>query len=321
MTKTTLTPAMTERAHDLATVMEDIGVDIKRVSGDEINGRCPVHHLTKGRESSRYSWYMNTDSGLWHCFTCGARGNLPLLVSQVTGNPDSINAIQTILIRNGIDRLSRSDEWEEPEVPVDWIRYSRFAPLPESILNLRNLDQEVANRFGVKWGPVVVNAQTGDEENMTIIPIVSPLGELMGWQGKKTGRFVNVPTGVHKGRTLFGIERARSTTALLVESPLDVVRFAGVCGDMDISPIASFGANVSSEQIQLIQSRFDRLVVALDNPYVDKAGLMETRRLAKLWQVFRKGLTYWDYSGTTTKDIGDMEDAEIRDFKTTKRCP
>lgn len=312
---------MTERSQDLATVMEDLGVTIKRISGDEINGRCPVHHLIKGRESSRFSWYMNTETGLWHCFSCGARGNLPLLVSQVTGDPDSVMAIQTILIRNGIERLSRTEEWEEPEVQADWIKYSKFAPLPKALLELRNLHADVAKIYGVRWGGVCVDNKTGKEENMTIIPIVSPLGELMGWQGKKIGHFVNVPTGVHKGKTLFGIERARSRTALLVESPLDVVRFAGVCPDIDISPVASFGANVSDEQIALLQSRFDRMVVALDNPRIDKAGLMESRRLHKLWAFNFGDLRYLDYRGIDAKDIGDMEDDQIRNFKTTVLCP
>lgn len=313
---------MSERSQDLATILGDLGVEVKRVSGDEINGRCPVHHLTKGRESSRFSWYMNTDSGLHHCFTCGARGNLPQLVSQLTGDPDSITAVQTILIRNGIDRLYRTEEWEEPEVAVDWIKYSQFAPLPSSIINLRQLDPGVAHLYGVRWGMVPID-KTGAEEKMTIIPIVSPMGELMGWQGKKSGHFVNVPTGVHKSRTLFGIERARSRTALLVESPLDVVRFAGVCPFADVSPVATFGANVSDMQVNLITSRFDRLIVALDNPNIDKAGLMESRRLHKLWPSFRKGLRYWDYSNTAAKDIGDMTDSEIiAGLDTlTLRCP
>lgn len=314
---------MTAQAEDLATVLDDLGVEVKRFSGDEIQGRCPVHHLTKGRASSRFSWYMNVDSGLWHCFTCGARGNLPILVSQLTGDPDSIVAVHRILINNGLSRLSRTEEYQEPEVEVDWMRYASFAPLPDSLLELRQLDKDVAHRFGVRWGPVVVNKETGAEAKMIITPVVSPMGELLGWQGKKTGMFMNVPEGVHKARTLFGIERAQSKTALLVESPLDVVRFAGVCGESDITPLASFGANVSDQQVNLLAARFDKLIVALDNPHIDITGRNEMRRLAKLWPSFRKGVRYWDYSKTKAKDIGDMEDDEIREgaLATTRFCP
>jgi hypothetical protein len=314
---------MTEQAVDLAAVLGDLGVEVKRVSGDEIQGRCPVHHLTKGRESSRFSWYMNSDSGLYHCFTCGARGNLPILISQMTGNPDTILAVQGLLINNSINRITRDEEWEEPEVEADWNTYAQFSPLPEAILELRQLDKEVAARFGIRWGSVEIDHETGRTAKMIIIPVVSPIGKLMGWQAKKTGIYLNIPTGVHKAQTLFGIERAVSRTALLVESPLDVVRFVSSSPGTDIAPLASFGANVSDEQLKLISTRFDKLIVALDNPHRDVAGRMEMRRLHKLWPSFRKGLRYWDYSHTQAKDIGDMTDEEIRCgiHSTTVLCP
>jgi hypothetical protein len=257
---------------------------------------------------------MNSDTGLYHCFTCGARGNLPILISQITGNPDTIVAVQGLLINNSINRINRDEEWEEPEVEADWTTYAQFASLPNSMLEIRQLDKETAARFGIRWDT---------KERMTIIPVVSPIGKLMGWQAKKTGIFLNVPTGVHKAQTLFGIERAVSKTALLVESPLDVVRFVSVCPDIDMAPLASFGANVSDDQIHLITSRFDKLIVALDNPRIDAAGRMEMRRLHKLWPSFRKGLRYWDYSGTQAKDIGDMTDEEIKTgvHATTVLCP
>lgn len=264
---------------------------------------------------------MNSDTGLWHCFTCGARGNLPILVSQLSGDSDTILAVQRALINNSLTRITSEDD-EEEHVEVDWIRYSQFAPLPQSILDYRNLYADTAKLYGVRWGDVVVDHKTGRTEKMTILPIVSPMGVLMGWQGKKTGKFLNVPTGVNKSLTLFGIERAIASTALLVESPLDVVRFAGVYPDMDISPLASFGANVSDAQVKLL-TRFDKLILALDNPRIDVAGRMETRRLSKLFPTFRGGVRYWDYSKTDAKDIGDMEDAEILcgALATTVRCP
>jgi len=58
---------MTSKSDDIIEVLEDMGDDVHKQTGDEINARCPVHHLYKGRESSRHSWYMNIDTGLWHC--------------------------------------------------------------------------------------------------------------------------------------------------------------------------------------------------------------------------------------------------------------
>lgn len=299
---------MIERSEDLATILGELGVEVKRVTGDEIQGRCPLHVQFKGRESSRYSWYMNSDTGLFICHTCGSRGNLPMLVSAMTGDSDTILAVQGMLVRSGIERLTNPRE-AEPEVEVDWIRYSKFAPLPKAILEIRNLLPEYAHKYGVRWDK---------DERKTVTPIVSPMGELMGWQAKSLGVFLNVPEGVHKAKTLFGIERAVQRTAVLMESPLDVVRLSQFT--TSISPLASFGANVSERQIKIISERFDRLIVAMDN---DKAGILEARRLQKMWPSFREGIRYWSYSTTTAKDIGDMSDQEIErgltSFKVT--CP
>ena len=122
-------------ADDLTEVLTGLGVDIHRVYNDEINARCPVHHLTKGRESSRRSWYLNVDSGLWHCFTCGARGNLSMLVSQLTNDPSALWEVQSHLIHSGLDRINSSDNVIEERPQVDWSQYSQFEPLPDRVIN------------------------------------------------------------------------------------------------------------------------------------------------------------------------------------------
>jgi hypothetical protein len=299
------------RADDLTAVLEDLGVDVHKQSGDEINGACPVHELLKGRASQGYHWYINVDSGLWQCFTCGGRGNLQYLVSLLTGDTAAISSVNRYLIENAMERaMSAGDEEEEVLVPeVDWAAYAAFEPLPSRICNLRNLDPEVARRFGVRWDPAV---------KAMVLPILSPQGELMGWQAKKQGWVRNQPVGVHKGDTLFGIERARETTAILLESPLDVVRFHSVI-DSGVSAVSSFGANMSKAQIDLLVEHFDKLIIALDN---DAAGVDETnmllgwggtprQRRRRRLPTFRKGLRYWDYTGQNVKDLGEMSDTQI----------
>jgi len=290
---------MSDRSTDLVDVLTGLGVEVHKIQNDEINGRCPVHHLTKGRESTRFSWYLNSESGLWYCFSCGGRGNLSMLVSQLTNDPSALWNVQTHLIDSGLRRLT-SEEQEVREVyqPVDWSHYVKFAPMPERLLGVRKLDPEVASRYGIRW----------DTSNKaTVIPIVSPVGELWGWQLKKHGWVRNYPEGIHKGDTLFGIERAHADTALLLESPLDVVRFHSVYAGTDISAVASFGANISDRQVRILTDRFDGLIVAFDN---DQAGRMETKRLRPRLPSFRHGIKYWKYD-TDDKDLGDMSDYTI----------
>ena len=284
---------------DLTEVLTNLGVEVHKVQNDEINGRCPLHHLTKGRESTRFSWYINIDTGLYYCFSCGARGNLPRLVSELTNDPAALWQIQSHLINAGIQRLTSDEqEYRRETVEVDWLKYSKFSPLPDRIVKQRRLDPDIASRYGVRWDT---------ELNAVVIPIVSPLGELWGWQLKKTGWVRNVPTGVHKGDTLFGIERAKGTTALVLESPLDVVRFHSIYAGDDISAVASFGANISSTQVNILADRFRGLIMALDN---DRAGAGETRRVARVLPSFRDGVSFWRYN-TDAKDLGEMTAGQI----------
>lgn len=291
-------------ADDLVDVLSNMGVDVYKVIGDEVNGRCPVHVFHKGRASTRNSWYMNVDSGLYHCFTCGARGNLPYLVSQMSADPQDVGKVQQYLNLKAYERIGQEEE-EEVRAEVDWKEYASFEPLPDRILKQRRLSASVAKRFGVRWNP---------EHKSVVLPILSPEGELWGWQEKKTGWVQNYPEGSHKGEALFGLERASSPTALLLESPLDVVRFHSVIDD-GVSAVSSFGANISQRQIDALEERFSRVILALDN---DAAGVSETRRLVGIGSkkhTKKRQLTlpvfFWDYKGTKAKDIGEMTAQEI----------
>ena len=286
------------REAELVEVLVDLGVDVHKVHGDEINAVCPVHFQYKGRASTRNSWYMNVDTGLWHCFTCGGRGNLSQLLAFLADESTDLWQAHSYLISAGLERLTaEEEEYVEERVEIDWLKYNSFEQLPQRMLKLRKLSEEVVRRLGIRW----------DTDNKAVVtPIVSPLGELWGWQLKKTGWVRNHPEGVHKSRTLFGIERAHSDVAVLLESPLDVARFYSVC-EADMAAVASFGANVSDDQIRLLTSRFEGVILALDN---DKAGIDETKRLAKLLPSMRKGVRYWRYN-SAVKDLGDMSDYEI----------
>jgi DNA primase len=298
MTTKSIQHSTESRSLDLVDVLNEMGVEIKRISGAEITGRCPVHHKYKGRDSNRFSWSINSESGLWHCWTCGARGNLGHLVSEMSADPGMLWHIQRHLIVNGLSRIDQ-DYVAQRDPLVSWSDYAKFAPLPPQILELRSISEIEARRFGLRW----------DKENKAlIIPIVSPIGELLGWQSKKSGWFRNYPEGVRKGSTLFGIERAIETTALIVESPLDVVRFHSVISS-GVSAVASFGAAVSKDQLRILCDRFDRLIIAMDN---DGTGILSAQNLSRSLPSFRKGVGFWVYDANSGKDIGEMTDDQIR---------
>lgn len=285
----------THHSTDLATVLQTAGVELTRITEREITGRCPVHIRIVGREDRSPSWSINASSGLWICFSCGARGTLSSLLRELSGD-DSISA-QQFLINAGMQRLTSTEAHEDVPVIVDRDAFFQFERVSTRRCYGRNLDPDIVHRFGVRWNP---------KNKSWAIPIISPLGQLQGWQEKKPGWVRNFPVGVKKGQTLFGVERVRSTTVVLVESPLDVVRFAGVFDKPNA--VASFGATVSMEQMRLLTHIANRIIVAMDN---DEAGLAASKYIYKVLDTPRRGIRWWNYNGCSAKDIGEMTDAEI----------
>jgi hypothetical protein len=118
--------AMVSETHltDLGNVLKSLGVDVRRAEGREISGRCPVHKRVTGREDGSPSWSMSAETGLWICFSCGARGTLSMLVSELTGEPDAIMAVHHFLIDRNLERLTSEVEVVKKKPEVDWISFS-----------------------------------------------------------------------------------------------------------------------------------------------------------------------------------------------------
>lgn len=288
---------MTTGITDLSSVLTELGVDVRRVGEREISGCCPVHLKTTGHIDRSPSWSMNATTGAWICYSCGARGSLYSLISDLTGDYKSIWEVHSFLIQSGLDRLNTVEK-EEPQPDIDWISYNKFSDVPAHLLDSKNLDPTIARQYGVKWNPT---------NKSWVIPIVSSESQLVGWQEKKKDWVRNYPVGVKKSESLFGIERFKSKVAVLVESPLDVVRLAGVTDE--VSGLATFGAYISKNQINLVSEVADSLIVAMDN---DQAGIESSQRLWKTLPRFKDGVKWLKYAHTNAKDLGDMTDSEIQ---------
>ena len=281
---------------DIADVLTRLGVTVKRIGEREISGCCPVHAARTGKEDRSPSWSINASTGLWICYSCGAKGTLSTLVSELTGEPDSIIAVHSFLVQSGLDRLTA-----EPTVAykpeVDWKVFSAFPAPSDQSLWTRGLDRASAKKYGIRFD---------EKKQAWILPIVSSLGELLGWQEKEPAKVRNYPIGVKKSDTLFGLDKVSQKVVMVVESPLDVVRVDTV---MDgVSAVATFGSHVSRNQIRLLSEHADSLIIAMDN---DEAGIESAKRITQQLPSFRYGVKYIHYAHTDAKDIGEMTQDEI----------
>lgn len=281
----------------LVTVLESLGVTVKSIGEQEIVGCCPVHLRRTGKEDRSPSWSINSISGLWFCHSCGARGNLHGLLTELSGSPDIATNYYTLLINATLEQMSVPQVVYKPA--VNWELYERFSDVPEDLLSKRHITSEAARVHGLKWDTL---------NSSWVIPIISAKRDIVGWQLKSLDGVKNYPVGVKKSNNLFGIERFSGDTAILVESPLDVVRLTSL-GTAE-QGLSTFGASVSSVQINMLSNVCEKVIVAMDN---DTAGIESSKKLFKALPRFRKGVLWLSYQKTKAKDIGEMSDLEILD--------
>jgi len=147
------------------------------------------------------------------------------------------------------------------------------------------------------------------------VPITDFKGKFLGYQWKRAKQVMNYPEGIRKGDTLFGIDRfpgGSEQGLVLVESPLDVLRLY----DRGFDGVATFGAEVTRTQLDLLVSFTDTVIVAMDD---DIPGRTSARRIYEQLRYVVPDVKFVDYSGTKKrkdtgrrpKDIGDMTDSEI----------
>jgi DNA primase len=290
---------------DVEAILFSLGVEVASIRGSEILAKCPGHLSVVGREDSSPSWSMNSDSLMHHCFSCGFKGSLVSLVAQVQQIPwaEAKSWIQT---RRGFDLADISKKLDSVKnayatpikpVPMSEARLAVFASPPDYALRSRNLTAEAAKKYGVLWDTSL---------EAWILPIRDPEGTLLGWQEKSfnSRMFRNRPLGVKKSSTLFGIESWSDEQMIVVESPLDAVRLesAGISGG-----VATFGASVSLDQISLMRTS-ENIVFAFDN---DDAGKKAGKSMLEMT---RRGVfecRFFNYYGSTAKDIGEMTRKEI----------
>lgn len=303
---------------DIPLVLDHLGIKYEEV-GAEATGLCPTHFERTGKQDHNPSWFINLDTGMHICFSCGYKGNLAQLVCDV--NEFYTNTFGTYSYDYDAARLWLS---QVSEVPIEKLlemvrmlpnrieaspkpiemsesRLAIFIAPPAEQLASRNITAEAAAQYGVLWD---------EGKSNWVLPLREPhFNRLMGWQEKGTlaRTFFNRPAGLQKSKTLFGIENQNESMAIIVESPLDCVRLAsmGITG-----AVAICGSNPSEEQIKLLRFS-DKIICALDNPNVDKAGLKAAGEMRKLARKYGLNLFFFNYGSSNKKDPGDLTDEEI----------
>jgi hypothetical protein len=308
MKKTSKTTTRPSAPSNIEAALAALGVEAVSEKGDEIWALCPMHLERVGKVDRKPSWSVNRMTGLSHCFSCGYSSTFIGLVMDVT-KVDSREAFAWVrhngLTLDAIDNLpGRLDPPQTKKKPAKALPDSLltgFTEPPEKALEARLLTRQAVERYGLCW-----------DDGGWVLPIRWPDGPLLGYQWKKGSQVLNEPKHMRKAVTLFGAYEFEGKRAILVESPLDVVR---LYGEGIRGGLSSFGAHVSDVQVDWIERNVQTLILALDN---DQAGWAETRRLcARLGHHRRLPVFVFNYVGARAlpgkegKDPGELERASI----------
>ena len=290
---------------DALSCMEELGIEVIRVTGDEAQAKCPAHLERTGKEDSHPSFSVHVEEGIFNCFSCGYRGAFVALVEYML-KCDREEAVGWVRARGGIERVKRVlDESQglriqtrDTTLQINEASLALFVDPPADALSKRGISLDAAQHYGVLWDA---------DKDRWITPIRDPdTGKLWGWQAKNERYFRNLPTDVKKSKTLFGLEQFVDGPATLIESPLDVPRIytAGVKGGL-----SSYGAGVSEAQMKIIMTVTDELIVGLDN---DRDGTTYSKWINATYgkSMILSFLNYADFD-EGIKDPGNMTDAQI----------
>jgi DNA primase len=286
---------------DIVGALSELHVEVIRETAKERRfeylAHCPMHEARTGKEDRHPSFWVNGDSGAFICFSCDYQGSFTQLVADGL-DVSYTDAKMWIVSRRGGGRVKPDREPRTPSYVVQDREYAAMAQPPAQALRERKLSSFAAELYGVRW-----------KDGAWVLPIRSAAGDLMGWQEKKGHTFFNRPDTVKKSETLFGIGCfTAGSVAILTESPLCAVRIGsvGIPG-----AVASFGVQVSEAQMRLVQARTELLILALDNPFVDRAGRQMTEYLYRKWSTRGMRIKVFNYAGMDGKDPSDLSDAEV----------
>jgi len=251
--------------------MEDILSHYELLKGlrrkeNELIGFCPIHDE---KRRNKGCFCTNTTKNMWHCFSCGAGGNVLDFVSLMEG----VDIRQAGLLiqkwfgivcqedrkltkeKEEVERPKRKEKKAEPEEAANPPLTFELKTLDfkHAYLKERGLKKETIKEFGLGY------CKRGLMERRVVIPIHNEKGELIAYAGRYPGDppegelKYKLPPKFKKSLVVFNLNRVKDMGEdkglILVEDFFDVFKLwqAG-CKNV----VALMGTSMSDEQERLI---------------------------------------------------------------------
>lgn len=261
-------------------ILEKLNVPYKRVSnGKELQFRCvnPKH------EDRNASCFMESSSGLWHCFSCQMSGNLNSFVKLVSGETLDLKNVMTqgesILMKIRNNKKFSAENILEYERDADFrlqfqIEEDNFIPALQNelakdyLLTKRKLTAQTVKDFDLRF------AYRGRYENRVIIPYWLD-GKIIGMNSRYIGecessyRYRYMVNSKKFDDYLFNYGNVVSgDLCVLAEGPFDLM-YLHQCGFKNV--ISTLNTRMSKGHLKKLLG-FKSIIFCFDNDEETKAG-------------------------------------------------
>lgn len=278
--------ALLRKVLDVDLLEDALGIDVMKEIGDEDICRCPLP--SHNGYDANPSFSLNRKRLLYNCFACGVGGTVIDLVARIKDidyddayqfcrqfNDNTIGKENPFLFG---ERLNEIFDQQNSEVPAPIPRFSKSL-LKDWVSNYsdyfleRGINHESQDKFLLGYDE---SHKRGDYVGpAAIIPHFFE-GNFVGYQERWTddARPSSIPKYTNsknfpKKETLFGYDFAidgnTNEPVVVVESALTAIYL----DQIGFSAVATFGAQVTDEQIYLLRSFSWGVILAFDN---DSAG-------------------------------------------------
>lgn len=282
------------KKYGIKNLLQDIGARrISHTGKNQLILCCPFH------PDNKESFSINSETGLFKCFACDAKGNLYHFIMRHyglefkearqfifarSGLDDNVNVDDLIFLYN-INHLLESPEDETAPViptfkPADITRMYQ-GPDPYDYLKNRGYADFTIRRFECgftkEWRAISYETKTLTNEERITVPGHDEYGTIIGFIGRTPiGQEPKYRYTYHypKSHTLFNLHRAKKFSGdmglILVEGWLDAMKL----DDFGHSNVAAIlGSELSDAQVKLIAKYTDKIYTMFDN---DSAGFKAT---------------------------------------------
>jgi DNA primase len=274
---------------DIVEYLVSLGVELKPVgSGGEYRGLCPL----PSHEEAAPSFQVNRRKGLWHCFGCGAGGDVISFVMKREG----VGFQEALAILAGPAGLGEPRRREDADhgcifcAAADyWAKCLGGSASARSYLEHRGIGSpEIVERYGIGFAPgrtrtrdwlLTKGFELPEIESAGLVnrhgldslfgrvtfPLVED-GSVVNVYGRSlSDRFKHMYLPARRD-VVFNIDRVEGDSAILTESVIDALSLVAVgIGNA----VSSLSARLTRRQLDVLAARFAGVVIAFDG---DEAG-------------------------------------------------